>query len=285
MVVRIVPVVLFLIFAGSESTHGQPGRVTPSWQEVASGLEWTWFHAHEETPAGDSTLVVIRADPNQWTPRLFVASGEDRSRFLTARQWAERQNVPVVANAGMFATDGSTHVGYLRTADGHVNSPTVNHYQSAAAFARKREGLPSFRIFDLDEIPIDSVTARYQAVVQNLRLIKHSRENRWGPQTKRWSEVALAEDDAGRMLFVFSRSPYPMHTFNEILLDLPLGVMAAQHLEGGPEASLVLNTETLTPAAKDSLRVWMGSWETDFYEVNDNKELWPIPNVIGLTRR
>jgi len=251
------------------------------WDPLARGLEKARFSTGRSTPAGDSTLVVIRADPQVWSPRLFIDTQDGSQGAYTAREWARTYDLAVVANAGMYARDYDTHVGYLRTADGHVNSSNVNHYKSIAAFEPKRSGLPPFRIFDLDETPIDTVKMRYRSVVQNLRLIKRPGENRWPPKEKRWSEMALAEDESGRMLFVFSRSPYSMHVFNEILLDLPLGIVAAQHLEGGPEASLYVNP-TGTSA---SSQMWVGSWETGFTESNDNEEFWPIPNVIGLIRR
>jgi hypothetical protein len=229
-----------------------------------------------KTPASDSTLILIRLDPRQWTPRVFTRTeAKDVDYSLTVREWAQLSGLPVITNAGMFAMDGSTHVGYLRTGTGHVNSSGVNKYKSVAAFSPKREGLPPFRIFDLDRTPMDTVKARYQGVMQNLRLIKRSGENRWSQQDKRWSEMALAEDKDGNIILAFSRSPYPMHVFNEILLDLPIGIVAAQHLEGGPEASLLVQINETT-------KTWMGSWETGFYEMDDNKELWPIPNALGF---
>jgi len=253
---------------------------SPPWTSLAENLEIGRFPTGRATPAGDSTLVVIRADPETWTPRLFIGTQDGSEGAFTARQWAKKFNLAVVTNAGMYGRDFTTHVGYLRTADGHVNNPNENHYKSAAAFDPKRSGHPPFQIFDLDTTPLDSVKARYKAVVQNLRLIKRPGENRWPPKEKRWSEMALAEDEAGRLLFVFSRSPYTMHVFNEILLDLPIGVVAAQHLEGGPEASLFINP---TGDSTDT-QAWMGSWETGFNERDNTEKYWPIPNVIGLTR-
>jgi len=258
----------------------QPNADHSAWRSIESGLEWRTFKAQRPAPAGDSTLVVVRADPSTWTPQLLTSSERESMEAFTAREWAQKVGAVVLANAGMYARDYTTHVGYLRTAEGHVNSSTVNHYKSAAAFAPKRKGLPPFHIFDLDETPIDTAQARYRAVVQNLRLIKRPGENRWPPKEKRWSEMALAEDKEGRILFVFSRSPYTMHVFNEILLGLPLGIVAAQHLEGGPEASLFLKAPS-----DSSGRAWMGSWETGFNESNDNDAFWPVPNVIGLVPR
>lgn len=137
--------------------------------------------------------------------------------------------------------------------------------------------IPAFRIFDLDnqDASIDKIVKSYGTVVQNLRLIKRPGINRWSQQGKRWSEAALGEDKEGRVLFIFSRSPYSMHDLNSELLSMDLGLVAAQHLEGGPEAQLYLNIDNV------SLDLF-GSFETNFQENNDNNSAWPIPNCLGI---
>ncbi len=142
----------------------------------------------------------------------------------------------------MFATDYRTHVGYLRAGD-HVNNGRFNKYQSVAAFGPERTGLPRFRIFDLDAPGTrrEAILRDYSSAVQNLRLIKRPGENRWSRQKKAWSEAALGEDGAGRILFIFCRSPFTMYDLNHELLGLGIGLVAAQHLEGGPEAQLYVH--------------------------------------------
>jgi hypothetical protein len=250
-----------------------------SWTQHAPGLEEAQFGVERTTPVGDSTFVVLRIDPAQWQPKVLTLRDVGAEMSLGSCEWADTTDVSIVTNAGMFGTDYRTHVGYLRTAT-HVNSAGVNQYKSVAAFGPLRDGLPPFRMYDLDETPMDSIQARYQGVMQNLRLIKRPGRNRWGMQDKRWSEMALAEDAEGNALLVFSRSPYPMHVFNEILLELPLDVVAAQHLEGGPEAQLLFR-----PPTGDTTHVWMGSYETAFYEDDSNRDLWPIPNVLVFAPR
>jgi len=272
-----VPLTVLVLTLGVLKSNAQTSTPPPSWNAIDAGIERADISISEDTPAGDSTLVLFRLDPAIWTPRVLTRTERDVEYSLTAREWSQQADLSIITNAGMFAMDGSTHVGYLRSTTGHVNSGGVNKYKSVAAFAPKREGLPPFRIFDLDRTPMDTVKVRYQGVMQNLRLIKRPGENRWGRQEKRWSEMALAEDREGRIILAFSRSPYPMHVFNEVLLDLPIGIVAAQHLEGGPEATLFVRMEGDT-------RAWMGSWETDFYEIDDNQEFWPIPNALAFER-
>jgi len=59
---------------------------------------------------------------------------------------------------------------------------------------------------------------------------------------------------------------------------LGIEIICAQHLEGGPEASLYLYYNGV-----EIKRV--GSYETDFNENDTNIEFWPIPNVIGLKKK
>jgi len=181
----------------------------------------------------------------------------------------------------MFGTDYTTHVGYL-VSKGHVNNNHVNRYLSVAAFNPKKgkKGLPEFRIFDLDDpgTTMDTIRDNFSSIVQNLRLIKRPEENRWRQQGKRWSEAALGEDHSGRALFIFSRTPFTMYDLNRELLSLGIGLVAAQHLEGGPEAQLYLRIGNV-------VREMFGSYETSFQENDGNAAAWRIPNVIGIRPR
>ena len=69
-----------------------------------------------------------------------------------------------------------------------------------------------------------------------------------------------------------------MHDLNEILLELPIDLVCAQHLEGGPEAQLVVRSPNL------DLEL-VGSYETGFADNDGNTRIWPIPNVIGIKAR
>lgn len=248
-----------------------------AWRTLAAGLELGEFKSSVASAAGDSIITVLRADPDQWEIRLLMRSQPTVRRTYTARESCETYGLAAATNAGMFQGDFTTHVGFMRSPD-HVNSAGVNHYKSAAAFSPKQDSLPPFRMFDLDEIDLDDVKRRYGGVIQNLRLIKHPGENRWPQQEKRWSEAALGEDSSGRILFIFCRSPYSMHDLNDILLALPIDLVAAQHLEGGPEAQLYVKYGDVE---------WerCGSYETGFNEDDGNIRAWSIPNIIGIARR
>lgn len=265
-------IVLMTVFLAAEASA--------DWERLAPGMDWGTFAVKKPGPAGDSKIIILRVDPKLWKLVLIGKSWKGESENKTAREWCESHNLTAAINAGMFATDDTTHVGYLAS-KGHVNSSHVNKYMSVAAFdPKKGKGLPEFRIFDLDDphVTMNKILHDFSSVAQNLRLIKRPGENRWRQQNKMWSEAALGEDDAGRILFIFSRSPFTMHDFNQELLSLGVGLVAAQHLEGGPEAQLYLQIGNLK-------REMFGSYETSFKEEDDNTAPWRIPNVLGVRHR
>jgi exopolysaccharide biosynthesis protein len=247
------------------------------WDRIDDGLEHAQFPVPPMSEPGNSYIDVVRIDPRVYAVNVKMAS-QTESGNLTLDQWCARYNLLAATNAGMFLGDHRTHVGYLEHG-GHVNSATnAKAYKSAAAFDPVDSTAPYFRIFDLDSLTLDSVKSQYRTVIQNLRLIKRPGKNVWSQQDKRWSEAALGEDARGNILFIFSRSAYSMHDLNDILLGLPIDLVAAQHLEGGPEAALFLahNGQRIQKA---------GSFETGFMTSDSNHVLWPLPNVIGIEKR
>jgi len=69
-----------------------------------------------------------------------------------------------------------------------------------------------------------------------------------------------------------------MHDLIDILLGLPIDLAAAQYADGGPEAQLYLRS------GRTELEC-VGSYETGFWENDDNNKAWPVPNVVGIARR
>ena len=247
------------------------------WAEVAPGLELGRFPAGQGSGAAAEAVTVVRIDPARWDLQVHGSSARDRPGNLTVAGWCRELGLVAAVNAGMFDIDYRTHTGYLRCRD-HVNNPNRNGYQSVSAFGPRRAGLPRFRIFALDETEFAAIDGDYDCVIQNLRLIKRPRENRWQQQPKKWSEVALGEDARGRALFIFCRRPFSMHDLNRILLDLPLDLVCAQHLEGGPEAQLYLQL------GEREIEL-VGTFEAAFGEGEGNTFAWPVPNVIGVVPR
>lgn len=236
------------------------------WHVLEDGLELGRFDVVSLRASESGELTVLRISPENFSLKLFATEkGEDAPRRNVA-DWCAEFGLVAAINAGMYQADHRTHVGFCKI-DGEVVNGFANDYLSVAAFDPLVADDPAFRIFDLDVTPLVEVRARYRSVVQNLRLIKRSGENRWQPSVDQWREAALAEDEDGRMLLIYCDTAMSMHAFNTLLLALPLNVVAAQHLEGRSQA-----------------RFWVA--HEDLPSKPQMRSAGPIlPNVIGVARR
>jgi hypothetical protein len=246
-----------------------PANAAPIvWKTLQPGVEYATL----------DTLRVVRIDPSNAKLTFALASEHDRQPH-TAADWCKRGKLAVAINAGMFKDDGVANVGHLVDGE-HVNDARwVSSYKSALAFGPRDGKRSPATMVDLDDAAAQARLGEYGAVVQNLRLIRadgaHGRSV-WTEQPRKWSEAAIAFDDRDRVLFLFSRAPHTMADFNRLVLGLPLGVVRAMHVEGGPEASLSIHAGGVDED-------WFGSYETGFRESDDNDRAWPIPNVLGVT--
>jgi hypothetical protein len=247
----------------------------PAWKTLQRGVEYAALDAGA-TPA-DGRIHLVRIDPKQAPLLAIMASAGDR-KPRTAAVWCRDRKLAVAINLGMYRDDELTNVGHAH-APGHVNNGHwSDKYKSALAFGPNRPELPAAVMVDLDAPDAVAGLAAYGTVVQNLRLIRAPGRNVWGKQQRRWSEATVAADRAGRILFIFSRRPYAMNDWNDRLLALPLGIIAAMHVEGGPEASLSIHAGGVDLDLN-------GSYETGFYENDDENAQWPIPNLLAVARR
>ncbi len=244
-----------------------PGSVFGQWMKLEDGLELARFDSGLRTANDTGDLIVLRMDTDFWGLRAFVPEESDGYKGRSTKRWCELGNLAAAINAGMFQSDKVTHVGYFKV-DGKVINSFRNDYLSAAAFGPIDPAEPYFRLFDLDEISLGEVSARYRNVVQNLRLVKRAGENRWQSANDRWQEAALGEDYKGRALLIYCSRRWSMHEFNEIILALPLGLVAAQHLEGRMQASL-----------------WVHHPQVDTGGLPGRNSQPTLPNVFGVMRR
>ncbi len=248
-----------------------------AWLHIDRGLSVGKFKV-EERGSSDPEITVIKVSPESFSLVLLCAS-ELKEKNMTVKQWCQKYNLIGGINAGMFQEDYKSNVGFMKNFF-HINNPRISPlYKSLLAFNPLVEGKPYFRIFDTDENNAEEIIRSYGTVVQNLRLIKRPAENRWNKrQDKKWCEAALAEDKAGNALFIYCNKPYSMHEFNTLLLDLPLDVVCAQHLEGGSLASLYFSYGGVTIE-------YMGGCTTDFAGKVSKRSYWAIPNVLGFKKR
>ncbi len=246
------------------------------WELVDKGLHVGEFRSPQRSILGNSVITIIKIDPAQYTFKLLSAK-EVGVKGMTLKGWCRQFGLLGGVNAGMYQTDGLSNVGYMKNFT-HINNARIaSKFLSVFACNPVAEEIRRAKIFDIDESNMKDVIGNYNTVVQNLRLIKRPGENRWSKQAKIWSEVALGEDREGNILFIYSPTPYSMYKFNAILLTLPVDIVCAQHLEGGPEASIYLRY-------KDVEIEKYGSYDSSFTGVDHTQGAAYIPNMIGFSR-
>jgi hypothetical protein len=256
------------VAAAPATKAGTPARPALTWKTVGPGVEYAQARLLEHPDLSDGVFHLVRVDPAR--ARLVAFGRAPKSEVLrTAAEWARAEHLSVVVNAGMFDPDYRTHSGYFR-AGALVNNPTWNtKYLSALVVEPKRAGLTDLAAGDAPKLEGASVVA------QNLRLIAAPGKNLWVENGRRWSEVAAASTRDGKLVFIFVRSPLSMKDFNERLLGLGLGIDRAQHLEGGPEASLSVHGGGVDLDLN-------GSFETGFVDDDGIQGQTKLPNVIGV---
>jgi uncharacterized protein YigE (DUF2233 family) len=246
------------------------------WRELEPGLallEWT---AKRKSSHGDSVIRILRVDPEKFSLRL-VSAKATQSKNRSARDWAHEEGLVAAINASMFAADRRTSVALMLTA-GHVNNSHLGKDNAVLAFDPLVGGVPAAQIIDRQCQDFGSLRAKYASLVQNIRMISCDGKNVWAQQARRWSIATVAVDRKGRVLFIHSRSPHTVHDFIDELLAAPIEVKNAMYVEGGPEAQLYIKSG-------DFEGEWLGSFETGFFESDDNDIGWRIPNVIGVVRK
>ncbi len=248
-----------------------PPCLAGSWEPLAEGLQLGTFHI---SPAENSPAIsILRIAPQRFSFKL-VAQGTSLAKIATLEQWCMEKNLVAAINASMYREDRQQSTGYMKTR-GLVNNGYINpRFGAFFVFDPKDPSLPAVRIIDRTKDDWRTLITRYDTVIQNFRLISATGKNLWPKKTRNHSLAAVGMDAEGNILFIHCQNPMSVHAFNEALLDLPVGLMSAMYVEGGPEAAMHLNLE-------NNRRSWMGQYEHPLLGTI-NERLWPIPNIIGI---
>ncbi|MEJ2227244.1 MAG: phosphodiester glycosidase family protein [Alphaproteobacteria bacterium] len=265
----------------ASSKKSKTGKSPLKWRELEPGLAFGTFDAHIPSPVGDTKIAVLRIDPKRFRFRLLSASTMKHPRALPIDKWMREHKLVAAINAGMFEPNGDT-VGYSRVGNNVLKPHRKRNYGSyflaGLSNGKGKAKLPAATILDAEcDKHTRKTEKRYRIVMQSMRMISCKGENLWKKSQRIWSTAALAVDSEGNVLFIHSRSPWDVHDFIEVLIKMPLGITRAMYLEGGPEASLAIATESVN-------KMFLGSYETGLNENDSNTRAWALPNVIGIER-
>jgi hypothetical protein len=247
------------------------------WQSLAKGLELGTFLAPQPAEVGDSMVRVLRIDPKYYRLRLLNASAIENGVPLTPKQWCRQNGLIAAINPSMFQTDYKTSVSLMRTKT-HTNNPRLSKDMTVFAFNRQSADVPRAKIIDRQCEDLQFWKQKYGTLVQSIRMLSCKGKNVWKQQQRRWSTAAIGIDGQGNILFIHVRSWYSTHDLINLLKKLPLNISRAMYTEGGPQAQLYIN-----PGNKEL--EFAGSYETNPNNANKGSLSWPLPNVVGISKR
>jgi len=249
----------------------------PDWHELQCGLYFWEPLAPEISIVNDSKIFILKADPRFCNFRMLCSS-EHGKQPRTANAWAKDFGVNVVVNAGMFnMKNRRTNKGYLVNYS-HINNPQMNgYYNVMMAMNPKQSSDPSMKLFDLTCNNWVSIKKEYHSFCQGMRMIDcNGNAMAWDKRPgQSCSMVISATDIKGNIYFIFTRSPYTHQKMISFLTALLPDIRTTVYLEGGPEASLYIQTRDTTISK-------IGSYVSSTYQNDNNDHFWKIPNVIGI---
>ena len=249
----------------------------PEWHELQPGLYFSEPEAPEKSILNDSKIFILKADPRLCNFRM-LSSSEHGKQNRTANSWAKEFGVNVVVNAGMFSMRNSrTNKGYLKNYS-HLNNSKMNgYYNVMMAMNPKQKSDPKMIMYDLTCTDWASIRTKYNTFCQGMRMIDcNGNKMAWDKRPgQSCSMVISATDITGNIYFIFTRSPYTHQKMIDFVIGLIPDIRTTVYLEGGPEASLYIQT-------KDTTISKIGSYVSTTYENDNNDHFWKIPNVIGI---
>jgi hypothetical protein len=246
------------------------------WQQLANGIDYCETNAPFKSRVNDSRLTVLRIDPSKVTFEMHCATETDKTP-RTVAEWADSFDLNIVFNAGMYdLAHKLISRGYLKNHD-HVNQGTIHPtFNSMLAFHPLDTTKNGFDIIDLQCQSWQQVKAGYHSYAQGLRMLDcDGKPMSWTKRKQSCSMLVAAKDGQGRLILVFTRSPYLHNEMIRFLQQFPMKLTHAIYLEGGPETSLFVRIG-------DTKIEKVGSYVSQTYENDLNDHFWKLPNVIGI---
>jgi hypothetical protein len=291
-----------LLFPFSPAAAGEKGA-QPAPERLRFGLVEPGLELAQTTaaPTGRGTpgllFTILRIDPKLHEFVLCMASEEGRP--LSLPDWSLARNLRAGINASMYLPDGTTSTGCMRNGASINNGRCGERLGAFFVAGPTKPGLPNARILERNSPGMPALLGDYAVVVQNFRFMDSRGNLLWRSDTPVYSMAAVAEDEAGRILFIHCREPVPGETFAAALREFSLSLRTVMYVEGGAQAGLFLRLDGPDePArgeaaqAQDSacfplpdggeIHIWKGM--QSIINTLGNPQA-PLPNVIGIRRR
>lgn len=282
LIIKSLSILIILIISATAGEAGQKRQGPETnqktgWQQLDKGLELGIFLAPQAAAGGDSLVRVLRIDSRYYQLKLLNASRFKKGVPLTPKQWCRKNGLVAAINPSMYQTDYKTSVSLMRT-KAHTNNSRLSKDMTILAFDRQNADVPRVKIIDRQCEDFQSWKQNYGTLIQSIRMISCTGKNVWKPQARRWSTSVIGIDQQDKVLFIHVRALYSTYDLINILKKLPLNISRAMYTEGGPQAQLYINLG-------DKEWEFTGSYETNSNQSNEDPVSWPLPNMVGISRR
>jgi uncharacterized protein YigE (DUF2233 family) len=267
---RMLGIYYLILFLPLSSTYSQPQSI--AWQKVDSGLFFTETLSPVKSDYGDSKITILKIDPHYYSFKL-ISARETKEDNKTMREWVRTKGLIAAINAGLFQEDDKTNVGYMKNYS-FINNNHLTRDNAITAFNRTDTTVPEIQIIDLKCQKWEELKAKYNSFTQGIRMIDCNQNNTWNQQPEKFGMAVIAIDKQGNALFIFTRSPYSVHDFINILKHLPLNIYNAMYLEGSTPASFYLNYQGLEVEKTGYILA-----------TGENGTAWELPNIIGIVKK
>ncbi len=250
------------------------------WVELEEGLHYIEKDAPRKDKVGDSKISILKINPEKFKFEILSATQFDSSSLCVV-DWAEKHQLNVVINAGMYDLRNQLKSkGMLQNDETYANNKNLYEgYNMIIAFNPLEKGLPNFDIIDLKCADINVVKKQYASLAQGLRMIDcNGNPMSWNKNPQWCSQLIVAKDKKGQIYFIFTRSPYSHNEMIDFMLRFEEPLINAIYMEGGPQTSLFIDT-------KDDRIEKLGSYVSKTYQTDKNAEFWVLPNVIGIRKK
>lgn len=253
---------------------GFAGLVAESQERPGIVVERVALPRRSDLGIGDAIATIVRVDLRRYR-FTFLTRRDGAARPLN--RWVRDHHLAGGINAGMFL-HGGRPCGFVQLRGEVLNDRRPARFQGVVGFDPVGLG-PAFAVGGTGcDMGLDAMLPRFGSVLQSTRVLVDCRGRATNWRTNRYSSAALGVDREGRAVLVHTRTPYRMSVLSSMLAAPALGIRGLVFMEGGPEASVVVEAE----GQHLSL---MGSWEDGFHEADDLRELWDLPNVVGFEAR
>lgn len=269
---------LFLLTCQVKAQNSWITEIT--WKTLADGLDYAELDAPDKSVVNDSKLTILKINRQKFDFEFLTASEHGRHP-RTAPEWADEFGKNIIINAGMYNYNRTqSNKGFMKNYN-HLNNPKKSNYYNAMLSMHPRDQKkPSFEIIDITCADWEKVKHEYHSFCQGMRMIGCDGEGMAFSKRpdQSCSMILMSTDVDGNLYIVFTRSPYTHQTMISYLKGLPVNIRTTVYLEGGPEASLYINTG-------DTVIAKYGSYVSNTCNNDDNDHFWKIPNVIGLKKK